>query len=78
MRHAHNKKVRKDITEEIELPNQKRIRMLREKETYKYLVILEVDTVKQVKMKEKNEKSISDERENFSEKSSAEKIAYKG
>ena len=32
--------------EGVELPNQV-IRMLREKETYKYLVILEADTTKQ-------------------------------
>ena len=32
----------------------RRIRTLRENETYKYLGILEADTIKQVKMKEKN------------------------
>ena len=37
----------------MELPNQDKIRMLREKETYKYLGILEADTIKQVEMKEK-------------------------
>ena len=42
------------ITERIELPNQERIRMLREKETYKNLGILETDTIKQVEMEEKN------------------------
>ena len=45
-------KTRNDI-KGIELPNQEKIRMLREKETYKYLGILEVDTIKQVEMKEK-------------------------
>ena len=40
----------------IELPNQEKIRVLGEKETYKNLGILEVDTVKQVKMKEKIKK----------------------
>ena len=39
--------------EGIELPNQEKIKMLREKETYKYLGILEADTIKQAKMKEK-------------------------
>ena len=33
--------------------NEKKIRTLREKETYKYFGILEADTIKQVKMKEK-------------------------
>ena len=34
--------------------NQEKIRTQGEKETSKYLGILEVDTIKQVKMKEKN------------------------
>ena len=33
--------------------NEERIRTLGEKETYKYLGILEVDTIKQLEMKEK-------------------------
>ena len=40
----------------IELPNQDKIRTLREKETGKYLVILEADPIKQVEMKEKIKK----------------------
>ena len=36
--------------------NQKKIRMLREKETYKYLGLLDADTIKQIEMKEKNKK----------------------
>ena len=40
----------------MELPNQEKIRMLGEKETYKYLGILEADTIEQVEMKEKNKK----------------------
>ena len=43
------------ITEDVKLPNQV-IRMLREKETYKYLGILESDTIKQQEMKEKTKK----------------------
>ena len=39
--------------EGIVLPNQEKIRTLREKETYKYLGILEADNIKQVEMKEK-------------------------
>ena len=38
----------------MELPNQDKIRMHREKETYKYLDILEADTIKEVEMKERN------------------------
>ena len=44
---------KREITEGIGLPNQERIRMLVEKETYKYLEILGVDIFKQVEMKEK-------------------------
>ena len=36
----------------MELPNQDKIRTLEEKETYKYLGILEADTIKQVEIKE--------------------------
>ena len=50
---------KRQTTEGIELPNQESIRMLGEKENYKYLGILEVDTLKQEKMKEK--KSTSEE-----------------
>ena len=35
----------RQITEEVELPNKERIRMLREKKNYKFLRILEVDTI---------------------------------
>ena len=44
------------LTDGMELPSQDIIRMLREKETYKYLGILEVDTIKQVEMKDKIKK----------------------
>ena len=37
----------------MELPNQDRSRMLRENEIYKYLGILEADSIKQVQMKSK-------------------------
>ena len=40
----------------MELPNQVKIRTLEEKETYKYLGILEADTIKKVEMKEKIKK----------------------
>ena len=44
------------LTDGMELPNQDKIRMLGEKETYKYLGTLEADTIKQVEMKEKIQK----------------------
>ena len=40
----------------MELPNQDKNRTLGEKETYKYLRILEADTIKQMDMKEKIKK----------------------
>ena len=40
------------MTEGVELPNQVVIRTLREKEIYKYLGILEAETIKQAEMKE--------------------------
>ena len=47
---------KQQMTEGIELPNQRKIRTLGEKETYKYLGILEVDFIKQAEMKEKIQK----------------------
>ena len=44
------------LTDGIELPNQDKIRTLTENETYKYLGILEADTIKQVEMKNKIQK----------------------
>ena len=40
----------------MDQPNQDKIRMLGEKETYKYLGILEADNIKQVEMKDKIQK----------------------
>ena len=47
---------KRHMTEGVELPNQVVIKMLGEKETYKYLGILEADTIKQVEIKEKTKK----------------------
>ena len=47
---------KRHLADGMELPNQGKIRTLRGNETYKYLGILEADTIKQVKMKEKIEK----------------------
>ena len=47
---------KRHLTDTTELSNQEKIRTLGEKETYKYLRILEVGTIKQVEMKEKIKK----------------------
>ena len=47
---------KRHLTHGMELPNQDKIRTLAENETYKYLVILEADTIKQVEMKNKIQK----------------------
>ena len=44
------------MTDVMELPNHDKIRTLGENETYKYLGILEADTIKQVEMKDKIQK----------------------
>ena len=44
------------LTDGMGLPNQDKIRTLGENETYKYVGILEADTIKQVEMKDKIEK----------------------
>ena len=54
MRSARHGK--RHLTDGIELPNQDKIRTLAENETYKYLGILEADTIKQVEMKNKIQK----------------------
>ena len=48
-----------------------------EKENYKYLVLLEVDNIKQKEIKEKIRKEYPDEREKFSKTSSAVEISSK-
>ena len=55
------KSSKRHMTEGVELANQEKIRTLGEKEIYKYLGILKADTIKQVEMKEKIKKSISEE-----------------
>ena len=44
---------KRHLTDGMELPNQDNIRTPVENETYKYLGILEADTIKQVEMKDK-------------------------
>ena len=47
---------KRHMTDGMKLQNQDKIRTLGEKETYKYLGILEADTIKQVEMNEKIKK----------------------
>ena len=47
---------KRHLTDRMEIPNQDKIRTLREKEASKYLSILEADTIKQVEVKEKIKK----------------------
>ena len=54
---------KRHLTGRIELPNQDKIRTLGENETYKYLSILEADTIKHVEMREKIKKNVSEEQE---------------
>ena len=54
------------MVDAMELPNQERIRTIEDKENYKYLEMLGADSIKQVEMKEKYQKSVSDEQENNS------------
>ena len=46
------KSVKMQMTKGIQLPNQEKNRILGEKETYKFLGILEADTIKQAEIKE--------------------------
>ena len=50
------KSSKRHLTDGIELPNQDKNRTLAENKNYKYLGILETDTIKQVEMKNKIQK----------------------
>ena len=56
---------KRHLRNEMEQPNQGKIRTLREKETFKYLGVLEADTNKPEKMKKKFRKNISGEAESY-------------
>ena len=47
---------KRHLTDGMELPNQDKIRTLAENETYKYLGVLEADTIRQVEIKDKIQK----------------------
>ena len=61
---------KRQLTDGMELPNQDKIKRLAENETYKYLGILEADTIKQVEMKEKIQKEYLRIIENYSRQNS--------
>ena len=62
-----SKSGKRHLTDGMEPPNKDKIRTLGEKETYKFLGILEADTIKQVGMKEKiNEVYLSGKPESYS------------
>ncbi len=52
MCHARHECGKLHMTDGMELPNHDKIKTLEENETYKYLGILEADTIKQVQMKD--------------------------
>ena len=63
----------------IELPNEDKIRTFGEKETNKYLEILEVDTIKHAEIREKIKKrNTSGKRENYSKPNYIAEISSKG
>ena len=65
------------MIDRIELLNQDKIRTLGEKETYKYLGILEADTIKQVEMKGKIQKEYLRRTKNYSRQNSLAEILSK-
>ena len=72
MSQVDNEKRGKETIEGIELLNKERIQMYGEKENYKHLGILEVDTIKQAEMKEKIKDSLRRRRKFLETKLSAE------
>ena len=69
------KKRERETMEWIELPNEECIRIIEEKENYKYQRILETDTIKQTK--KTWESGSSEEHEKFLKPKSAAEIAWK-
>ena len=63
MDHAKMRSGKRQIMEGSKLPNREKIKMLWEKETYKYLGILKVDTPKQVEIKGNIKKRVPQENE---------------
>ena len=70
------KSLKRHITDRMELPNQDKIRTLTENETYKYLGILEADTIKQVEMKDKIKKEYLRTTKNYTRQNSLYQKSY--
>ena len=71
------KRGKRHLTGGMQQPNQDKIRTLFEKETYKYLAILEADTIKLVEIKTNFLKNISVELENYLRRNSLAKTLSK-
>ena len=69
---------KRHIRDGMELLNQDKIRTLGEKKTYKYLGILDGDTIKQEEMKEKLRKNDSEEPESYSKQNCIAETLSKG
>ena len=68
------KKEKRETMEGVELPNKESIRILSEKENYKYFGILEADVIRDER---KSKKRNTSEQENFSKPSSVAQILSK-
>ena len=78
MGRAKNEKRKTAQDRRIELPNQDKIRTIREKVTYKYQGILKVDIIKHAEMKEKRKSNTAGNRENYSKSNYIAEISLKG
>ena len=68
---------KRQLTDGMELPNKDKIKTRAENETYKYLGILEADTIKQAKGNKKFKKNTPGELENYSRQNSIAEILSK-
>ena len=69
---------KRQLTDRIELLNQDKIRTLGEMETYKYMGILEADTIKHVEMKGKIYKEYLRRNRNLLKKKPYQRKKYQG
>ena len=77
MCHANKEKMEKTNIGRNRINKSRKIRKFGEKETFKYIGILESNTIKQVKMKEKFKKGISEERKKHSKPNYITRISLK-
>ena len=69
---------KRQMTKRIKLRNQEKIRKLREMKTYKYLGIMEADSIKHAGMEEKKGKKHLRRTKNFLESNNKTEISPKG